>query len=255
MAGPVRAKKHLGQHFLRHDPTAQRIVDGLASLNFNALVEVGPGDGVLSDKLFGKYSNLSLYDVDSESVAYLKSKYPEKEAYILELDFLGAPLPNEVAIIGNFPYNISSQIVFKILADREKVTGMVGMFQKEVAERIASPPGSKVYGILSVLTQAFYEVEYLFTVAATCFEPPPKVESGVIRMKRKEHINLACDERFFFQIVKRAFNQRRKMLRKSLKELIPENAPVEVIPYLTERPEQLTFNDFIVLAKALGPPK
>jgi 16S rRNA (adenine1518-N6/adenine1519-N6)-dimethyltransferase len=252
MAGPVRAKKHLGQHFLRDENVALRIVDALQDTEFEHLVEVGPGDGVLSKYLFERYPDVVLFDVDQESIVHLKQTYPLKADQIMEQDFLRAELQDGQAVIGNFPYNISSQIVFKILEDRAKVAVMVGMFQKEVAERIAAPPGSRTYGILSVLTQAYYEVSYLFTVPPQAFEPPPKVDSGVLMMVRKPQIALDCDEGEFFSLVKRAFNQRRKMIRKSLRDLMPDDPSPELEPFLTKRPEQLSFNDFIQLTQLLA---
>lgn len=255
MASPVRAKKHLGQHFLRDENIAMKIVDGLVPLEFQSLVEVGPGDGVLSKYLFDKYKNLELFDIDQESIDYLKRTYPMHMDKIKFQDFLHWQVEGDIAVIGNFPYNISSQIVFKILENKQHVVGMVGMFQKEVAERIASKKGSRVYGIMSVLTQAYYDVEYLFTVDAQAFEPPPKVQSGVIILKRKEKLKLDCDEKAFKSIVKRAFNQRRKMLRKSLKELIDEENSKLIDRFLTMRPEQLDFTEFVELTNALAPLK
>jgi 16S rRNA (adenine1518-N6/adenine1519-N6)-dimethyltransferase len=255
MASPVRAKKHLGQHFLRDENIAMKIVDGLAPLEFQSLVEVGPGDGVLSKYLFEKYKNLELFDIDQESIDYLKRTYPMHMDKIKFQDFLHWQVEGDIAVIGNFPYNISSQIVFKILENKQHVVGMVGMFQKEVAERIASKKGSRVYGIMSVLTQAYYDVEYLFTVDAQAFEPPPKVQSGVIILKRKEKLKLDCDEKAFKSIVKRAFNQRRKMLRKSLKDLIDEENSKLIDRFLTMRPEQLDFTEFVELTNALAPLK
>lgn len=252
MAGPVRAKKHLGQHFLRDEGVAKRIVDALEAAPFSTLVEVGPGDGVLSKYLFDRYDQVELYDVDLESIAHLKQHFPLRADQIKEQDFLKAKLQSDQAVIGNFPYNISSQIVFKILENRSDVPIMVGMFQKEVAERIAADPGSKTYGILSVLTQAYYHVEYLFTVPPQAFEPPPKVDSGVLRMVRKDQIELDCDEERLFNLVKRSFNQRRKMIRKSLRDLIPEEPTEALKPFLTMRPEQLSFNDFILLTRLLA---
>lgn len=255
MASPVRAKKHLGQHFLRDENIALKIVDSLLQITAESVIEIGPGDGVLSKHLFERYKDLSLFDIDQESIDYLKRTYPMHVDKIKFQDFLHWQVEGDVAVIGNFPYNISSQIVFKIIENKHNVVGMVGMFQKEVAERIASKKGSRVYGIMSVLTQAYYDVEYLFTVDAQAFEPPPKVQSGVIILKRKEKLKLDCDEKAFKSIVKRAFNQRRKMLRKSLKDLInPENSGL-IEPYLTMRPEQLDYTEFVELTNALAPLK
>lgn len=256
MKGPVRAKKHLGQHFLRNENVAKAIVEGLpASVDDAVVIEVGPGDGVLSKYLLVRYSNVRLFDVDEESIQYLKRQFPMHVDQIYLQDFLSYDLSGPHWIIGNFPYNISSQIVFKILDHRDDVSGMVGMFQKEVAQRIASKEGSKVYGILSVLTQLYFEVEYLFDVEALNFDPPPKVVSGVIRMTKKKDVTIECDEKQLFSLVKRSFNQRRKMLRKSLKDLIPEQVPEYLVPFLTLRPEQLSPNDFITLTRALAPSK
>ena len=255
MAGPVRAKKHLGQHFLRKEEVARDIVAALPPLKGETLVEVGPGDGVLSKYLLDQHKGVLLFDVDLESILHLKESFPKHTSQIIAQDFLQYEIEGPHAIIGNFPYNISSQIVFKALENKADVSCLVGMFQKEVAERIASDPGSRVYGILSVLTQAFYDVEYLFTVDEQCFEPPPKVKSGVIRMVRKPTIELECDEKMFFAIVKRAFNQRRKMLRKSLKDLIQPIDESQIETYLTMRPEQLHYTDFVRLTQALAPIK
>lgn len=250
----VRPKKHLGQHFLLDMNAADRIAGALpASAELNVL-EIGPGEGVLTERLLKLHNEVHVAEIDAESVAYLKEHSSLEPSNIHEVDFLKWTLPSgQWSIIGNFPYNISSQIVFKMLDHRQQVKYLVGMFQKEVAERIVAPPGSKVYGILSVLTQAFYDGEYLFTVEKEAFNPPPKVRSGVIRLERKDGFELDCDERFFVQIVKQAFNQRRKMLRNTLKSfLTEENIPL-VEAYLTERPEQLHFSDFVALAKALKP--
>ena len=255
MRSPVRAKKHLGQHFLRDENVALKIVDALAPLSFDSLIEVGAGDGVLSKHLVERYRKLELFDVDQESIDYLKRTYPIHVDKIKLQDFLQWDIKDEIAVIGNFPYNISSQIVFKIIENKYNVVGMVGMFQKEVAARIASKKGSRVYGIISVLTQAYYDVEYLFTVDAQAFEPPPKVQSGVIILKRKEILKLDCDEIAFKSIVKRSFNQRRKMLRKSLKDLINEENSKLIDRYLTMRPEQLDYTEFIELTNALAPLK
>jgi len=249
----VRAKKHLGQHFLRDEDAALRIVEGIDSLNPEHVIEIGPGDGVLSKYLFERYKNLELFDVDVESIQFLKDKYPIHRDKIKLQDFLQSTIDKDCVIIGNFPYNISSQIVFKILDNKERVEGMVGMFQKEVGERIVSPPGNRDYGILSVFTQAYYDVEYLFTVDENAFDPPPKVKSGVIRLIRKESLELGCDEKKFRSIVKRAFNQRRKMLRKSLRDLINESNEASIEKYLTLRPERLSWEDFVILTNCLMP--
>jgi 16S rRNA (adenine1518-N6/adenine1519-N6)-dimethyltransferase len=249
----VKAKKHLGQHFLKDENIAQKIADTLPESGFDRILEIGPGMGVLTKYLLNKNQELSVIEIDRESVAYLQSHYPDLEANILSEDFLKLDLKalfpqKQLAIIGNFPYNISTQIVFKALENRDVVPVFSGMFQKEVAERIASKPGSKVYGILSVLTQAFYEVEYLFTVSEQVFSPPPKVKSGVIRLVRKRDFHLDCDEVLFFKVVKTAFQQRRKTLRNSLK-LFGLDADATTDKIFSERPERLGVNEFVALTK------
>jgi 16S rRNA (adenine1518-N6/adenine1519-N6)-dimethyltransferase len=250
----VKPKKGLGQHFLRDLDAAQKIVDGIDALNPDLVLEIGPGEGVLTERLIPKHPNLHIIEIDGESIDYLRVRFPQIAESMYYDDVLQWNFPEgDWVVIGNFPYNISTQIVFKILENRDHVRGMVGMFQKEVAERIASPAGSKVYGILSVLTQTFYDVEYLFTLNEQAFSPPPKVKSGVIRLKRKENYNLECDERFLFQLVKLAFNQRRKMLRNSLKSYLTEDNRSSVEAYLEKRPEQLHFEDFVKLSVLLKP--
>ncbi len=252
----VKAKKHLGQHFLTDLSIAKNIVDALTQTSkYKKVVEVGPGMGVLTQYLI-ENKNYETYpiDVDKESIGYLAEKYPELKGRIIYGDFLKMDLNDIVmretfAVIGNFPYNISSQILFKVLDYKDQVSECVGMFQKEVAERFAAGPGSKTYGITSVLLQAFYDVEYLFTVGTEVFDPPPKVQSAVIRFVRNEKIELDCDEAQFKKIVKMAFNQRRKMMRKSLKSLLnEENKDHEV---LTKRPEQLGVQEFVDLTNLL----
>lgn len=251
----VRAKKHLGQHFLRDKNVAGKIAGLLSDDGWDVLLEVGPGTGVLSRFLLSHLPNFHVAEVDRESISYLKENIPELGPNILEGDFLKLDLCNQfegdLAVIGNFPYNISSQIVFKVLENRHCVTEMVGMFQKEVAERITAGPGSKIYGILSVLTAAFYDREYHFTVDARVFDPPPKVQSGVISMKRKSNFELDCDERLFFTVVKTAFNQRRKTLRNALKSLNlrPGSISDEL---LARRAEQIDVEDFILITKSLS---
>jgi 16S rRNA (adenine1518-N6/adenine1519-N6)-dimethyltransferase len=227
----VKAKKHLGQHFLTDESIAKKIADTLTENSYDNVLEIGPGMGVLTKYILQKKAKVTVFEIDTESVTYLKEVFPieqiqvntSKEKFkIIEGDFLKSNLKQifnqkQVAIIGNFPYNISSQIVFKAIENKEFVPEFSGMFQKEVALRIAEKEGSKIYGILSVLTQAFYNVEYLFTVPPIVFNPPPKVDSGVIRLIRKEDYLLPVDEKLFFRVVKTAFNQRRKMLRSSLK--------------------------------------
>ncbi len=242
----IRAKKRLGQHFLRDHNIARKIVDSLGKNDLDVL-EIGPGTGVLTQFLLQNSDlNLHLIEVDIESVEYLREKYPGLKDKIYHQDFLkwnAAEMAEHFNIIGNFPYNISSQIFFRILEWRNRVPEVVCMVQKEVAERLSSPPGNKSYGILTVLLGAFYEIEYLFTVSEHVFIPPPKVKSAVIRLKRNKMEKLPCSEELFFRIVKAAFNQRRKMLRNSLSELQIE------IPagYAEKRPEQLSVPDFIDL--------
>ena len=253
----VRPKKSLGQHFLKDENIARNIV-GALSLQGDHLkvIEIGPGTGVLTKYLCElKGIDLRLIEIDRESVAYLKGSYPNLKGKIIEADFLELDLekffPESYAIIGNFPYNISSQIFFKVLDHRNKVHQVVGMLQKEVAERIAAPPGSKTYGILSVLLQAFYHIELLFKVPPGVFFPPPKVMSAVIRLKRNEVKQLACDEIQFRKIVKQAFQMRRKTLRNALKSLnLPSS--ITALPLLDKRAEQLSVEDFISLTKLIG---
>ena len=244
----VRPKKHLGQHFLKDKNIARKIADVFKEMPENATVlEVGPGTGMLTDFLFDSYKNLVLVEKDKESVRYLGNKYKDKSVRIIEGDFLEMDLKkisagNPLYIIGNFPYNISSQIIFKILENKDLVEEMAGMFQKEVAERIVSPPGNKNYGILSVLTQTYYSPEYRFSVPPQVFHPPPKVQSGVIKLKRKKRKH-EPDFDTYKILVKSAFNQRRKTLRNSLKSA---NLPVEKIDkeILVKRPEQIPVEMF-----------
>ena len=251
----VKAKKHLGQHFLTDENIAKKIADTLQLDGYDLVLEIGPGMGVLTKYLLEKNIETYVIEIDTESVDYLNAHYPKLHGKIISKDFLKYNL-NEVfngkpfAIIGNYPYNISSQIVFKCLEMRDQIPEFSGMFQKEVAERICEKKGSKTYGILSVLAQAFYDVEYLFTVHENVFNPPPKVKSGVMRMKRKENYQLACNEKLFFTVVKTAFNQRRKTLRNSLKSLIiSDNLKEDSIFAL--RPEQLSVEQFIELTQKI----
>lgn len=248
----VKAKKSLGQHFLRDEEIAARIVDSLQPSVSNVF-EIGPGMGVLTQYLLQRNDlNLCAIELDEESVDYLRQHFPNlKVQYgdFLKLDLnrlFNAPF----AIIGNFPYNISSQILFRLFEYRQIVPELVGMFQKEVAERVAAGPGSKTYGILSVLLRAFYNVEYLFTVDESKFVPPPKVKSAVIRLTRNNVVHLDCDERRFVQVVKVAFNQRRKTLRNALR---PLDCDLNSLPadYLSKRAEQLTVDDFIMITNLL----
>lgn len=251
----VKAKKHLGQHFLTDENIAKKIADTLQLEGYEIVLEIGPGMGVLTKYLLEKNIETYVIEIDTESVEYLNAHYPKLHGKIISKDFLKYNL-NEVfngkpfALIGNYPYNISSQIVFKCLEMRDQIPEFSGMFQKEVAERICEKKGSKTYGILSVLAQAFYDVEYLFTVHENVFNPPPKVKSGVMRMKRKENYQLVCNEKLFFTVVKTAFNQRRKTLRNSLKSLIiSDNLKEDSIFAL--RPEQLSVEQFIELTQKI----
>jgi|SRR5690554_486766 len=252
----VRAKKRLGQHFLTDTEIAKQTVEAFNMKgSFRNAIEVGPGMGVLTDFLMERKDlNLRIIEIDTASIRYLKEKNEIPHDQIIEGDFLNIDFKtffgNEpFGIIGNFPYNISTQILFKALDNKEQVVEVVGMFQKEVAQRIASPEGSKVYGITSVLLQAFYNIEYLFTVDEDVFDPPPKVKSAVIRLRRNETKKLACDEKRFTSIVKMAFNQRRKTMRNSLKALITESIKENEI--FNKRPEQLSVDDFITLTNLI----
>ncbi|MEM6514981.1 MAG: 16S rRNA (adenine(1518)-N(6)/adenine(1519)-N(6))-dimethyltransferase RsmA [Bacteroidota bacterium] len=251
----VRAKKHLGQHFLKDETVAKQIADSLSLVGYEIVLEIGPGMGVLTKYLLKKDTQTYVVEIDGESVTYLQANYLNLSGRIIEQDFLKYDL-NQIflgkpfAIIGNFPYNISSQIVFKTLEMRHQVPEFSGMFQKEVALRICSKEGSKVYGILSVLTQAFYDAEYLFTVPPNVFNPPPKVDSGVLRLKRKANFTLDCDEKLFFKVVKAAFQQRRKTIRNSLKTFnLSDNLKANTI--FGQRPEQLSVAEFIDLTSKI----
>ena len=251
----VKAKKHLGQHFLKDLNIAQKIADTLSLSNYKKVVEIGAGMGVLTQFLLKKDTEVYVVEIDKESVAYLEAHYPELRGKIIADDFLkydiAGYLRGPFAIIGNFPYNISTQIVFKLLELRDYVPEFSGMFQKEVAERICEREGSKTYGILSVLVQAFYEATYLFTVSEGVFNPPPKVKSGVLRLVRKPNYHLDCDEALFFTIVKTAFNQRRKTLRNSLKPLLT-NESLKKNSIFDKRPEQLPWQDFVFITKEIS---
>lgn len=253
MTQDVRAKKHLGQHFLNDENIAQDIVKSLKHTSlYKKVLEVGPGMGVLTKYLINESSfETYIIDIDRESIAYLKQNYPALENKIIEGDFLKLDFNNlfdneSFAVIGNFPYNISTEILFKVLDHKNQVPEVVGMFQKEVAERIASKPRNKTYGITSVLLQAFYDIEYLFTVHENVFTPPPRVKSAVIRLTRNKVQQLDCDEKLFKQVVKAGFNQRRKTLRNSIKafKLKPEFLDHK---YLTQRAEELSVADFVSL--------
>ena len=250
----VRAKKALGQHFLTDQRIARAIVDALGEGERDVL-EVGPGMGVLTQYLLERPDiDLKMVEVDGESVEYLRRHFPGMEGKLLQADYLRLNMrkvfPGNYRVIGNFPYNISSQIFFKILEDKDLVPEVVCMIQKEVADRIAEPPGTKTYGILSVLLQAWYDIEYVLSVGPGAFNPPPKVNSAVIRLKRNSRTELGCDEGLFKQVVKTAFNQRRKTLRNALKPLIKEGTDTSD-PIFDLRAEKLSVEDFVRLAGLL----
>ena len=261
----VRAKKHLGQHFLKDQEVARKIAETLLLNGYDNVIEIGPGTGVLTQYLLEQDINLLALDLDQESIEYLKTDFEINHLKLLQrkksfevryADFLkenlstlfnGAPF----GITGNFPYNISTQIVFKMLEYKDRIPEFTGMFQKEVAKRICEKEGSKAYGILSVLVQAFYEAEYLFTVHPEVFNPPPKVQSGVLRLTRKDNLTIDCSETLLKTVVKAAFNQRRKTLRNSLKTLqLSENLTKDAI--FDKRPEQISVADFIALTKKIA---
>ncbi len=260
----VRAKKHLGQHFLKDENIAKKIGDTLTLNGYQNVIEIGPGMGVLTKYILQKELHVVAMDLDTESIDYLNTSFQlehhetireNKSFQVLEADFLkfdlGTLFSNEqFAITGNFPYNISSQIVFKTLENRDRIPEFTGMFQKEVAQRICEQSGSKAYGILSVLTQAFYDAEYLFTVPPSVFNPPPKVDSGVLRLIRKKEYALPCDEKLLFKVVKTAFGQRRKTLRNSLKSL-NLHEDIKSLEVFNQRPEQLHVDQFIELTQRI----
>lgn len=250
----VKAKKSLGQHFLKDQNIARKITDSLLPLNRDVL-EIGPGMGVLTRHLFNNPAfSVRAIDIDRESVEYLHQELPEHKEQVIYGDFLKTDIPQfytaPFSVIGNLPYNISSQIFFKIIENRNLVTQVVCMIQKEVADRIAAPHGNKTYGILSVFLQAFYHIEYLFTVSEKVFDPPPKVKSAVVRLLRNDRETLGCDEKLFFNVVKTGFNQRRKTLRNSIRGLLPPGFDSD---YLNLRPEQLSVEDFIALCNEIRP--
>lgn len=251
----VRPKKSLGQHFLHDQNVARRIVEGLQTEGVRDVVEIGPGMGVLTRFLIGNSDiRLHLVEIDRDSVKYLNEHFPELRPRLIEGDFLEVRLadlaPGKISIIGNFPYNISSQIFFKVLEQRDIVEQVVCMLQKEVADRIAAHEGNKTYGILSVLLQAFYSIDYLFKVSPGVFTPPPKVMSAVIRLRRNSREQLPCSETLFFQVVKQGFNNRRKTLRNALKNL---NLAAEIVALgvMDKRAEQLSVEQFIELTSAI----
>jgi 16S rRNA (adenine1518-N6/adenine1519-N6)-dimethyltransferase len=249
--GSVYPKKNLGQHFLKDKAIARKIADSLTGTGCSTVLEIGPGMGILTGFLLERrFNDFHVIEIDNESVHYLKEHFPEL-SNIMTGDFLSMDIDNfsagKMAVIGNFPYNISTQIFFKVLKHREKVAEIAGMLQKEVAERICAGPGSKTYGILSVLLQAFYKAEYLFTVPEHVFSPPPKVKSGVIRLIRNDIKNLHCDEALFFRVVKACFNQRRKTLRNSVRAAF--DLMKDDYHEFGLRPEQLSVDQFVQLTR------
>lgn len=249
----LKAKKSYGQHFLTSEHIAQRIVESLEGIDgYNRVLEVGPGKGVLTRFLLDGAYDLRAVEADEDMVVYLQNQFPGLNGKLIHADFLRLRLDEVMegaafGLIGNFPYNISSQILIKMVEYRHLIPEMVGMFQKEMAERVIAPPGGKDYGVISILVQAYYEGKYLFTVKQGSFNPPPKVLSGVIRLTRKNQQSLGCDEQLFRRIVKQAFNQRRKMLRNTLKGFFPEEVLREA--YFQQRPEVLSVEDFIQLTR------
>jgi len=252
----VKAKKHLGQHFLKDENIAKKIADSLSEKGYDTVLEIGPGMGVLTKYLLQNDYTTYVIEIDKESVEYLQVHYLNLTDRIISENVLKINLidffqDKSIAIIGNFPYNISTQIIFKTLENKHQIPELCGMFQKEVAQRITQKEGSKIYGILSVLTQAFYDTEYLFTVPPTVFDPPPKVDSGVIRLIRKKDYTLPVDEQLFYKVVKTAFNQRRKTLRNSLKSFnLSDKLREDAI--FAERPEQLSVQEFINLTQKIA---
>ncbi|MEA4904425.1 MAG: 16S rRNA (adenine(1518)-N(6)/adenine(1519)-N(6))-dimethyltransferase RsmA [Petrimonas sp.] len=253
----VKPKKNLGQHFLKDPAIASRIADTLDAFAPLPILEVGPGTGMLTQFLLSKGRILTVVEIDRESIAYLKEHFPSLNGSILQQNFLTMNFAEyydgPFCVIGNYPYNISSQIFFKVLDNKDRIPCCSGMIQKEVAERIIASPGSKAYGILSVLLQAWYDIEYLFTVSEQAFIPPPKVKSAVVRLTRNKRKRLNCNEKLFKSVVKTSFNQRRKMLRNSIKSLLPEETPLPDDPMLAKRPEQLSIEQFEQLTNLLEP--
>ena len=247
----VKPKKALGQHFLKDLQIAQRIADTLDTFKSLPVLEIGPGMGVLTQFLLEAGHDLTVVELDMESVDYLNQNFPDLKGRIIAEDFLKLDLsklfPGQFCVIGNYPYNISSQIFFKVLDYKDQIPCCSGMLQKEVAERLAAGPGSKTYGILSVLLQAWYDVEYLFTVSEKVFDPPPKVKSAVLKMTRNDRKELGCDEKLFKTVVKTSFNQRRKTLRNSMKPLLGKDCPDYALPIFDKRPEQLSVEQFVEL--------
>ena len=253
----VKPKKFLGQHFLKDLSIAKAIADTVDKCPSLPILEVGPGMGVLTQYLIIKERTVNVVEIDDESVAYLRAHYPQLDTCIIEDDFLKMRLDNlfdgqPFVLTGNYPYNISSQIFFKMLDNKDRIPLCTGMIQREVAQRLAAPPGSKTYGILSVLVQAWYDVEYLFTVSEGVFNPPPKVKSAVISMSRNEVTDLGCDEALFKNVVKTTFNQRRKTLRNSIKPLVPAGHSILSDEIFNKRPEQLSVADFVALTNMVA---
>ncbi len=250
----MKAKKSYGQHFLRREDIAEKIANSLEWTDrYTRVLEVGPGRGMLTKFLLDRDYELMVVEADRDMVHYLQKYYPQLNERIIPQDFLHMRLEDffgeeAFALIGNFPYNISSQILFKMLDYREQIPEMVGMFQHEVAERVVAKPGNKTYGVISVLIQAWYEGEYLFQVDKSAFQPPPKVQSGVIRLKRLEKTDLGCSERLFRQIVKQTFGQRRKMLRNTMKAFIKDSEILKE-DFFQQRPERLSVEDFLNLTR------
>ncbi len=256
MSQPVRAKKHLGQHFLTDEDAAGRIVGALDAKGYRDVVEIGPGTGVLSKYLLKREDlRVVLLDIDTESIAFLKKHFPNHTSLIVEADYLhwnpATMLSGQFAVIGNFPYNISTQILFRVLEYRERIPQVVGMFQEEVAVRIASRPGNRDYGILSVLMQAWYDVQLLLSLPQEAFQPPPKVRSAVIVCNRKDGDVPTCDEALFKRVIKAAFNQRRKTLRNALSSLVPKEQ-MAGLPFLELRAEALSWQQFEILTNAVA---
>lgn len=247
----VKPKKFLGQHFLKDLDIAKQIADTMDGFPGVPIVEVGPGMGVLTQFLLEKDRDLTVVELDRDSVPYLNEHYPALRGHIIEGDFLqldlGELYKDKFCVIGNYPYNISSQIFFKVLEYKDQVVCCSGMLQKEVAERIAAKPGGKTGGILSILLQAWYDVEYLFTVSEKVFDPPPKVKSAVVRLVRNDRQSLGCNEKLFKTVIKTSFNQRRKTLRNSMKPLLGKDCEAYSLPIFSKRPEQLSVTEFVEL--------
>lgn len=256
--GKVRPKKALGQHFLTDESVSRRIADTLSGYVGTPVIEVGPGMGMLTKYLIADGHDVTVVEIDGESIDYLRKNFPQLQGErIINGDFLQMDLADKMGykpfcVIGNYPYNISSQIFFKVLDNRERIPVVAGMLQKEVAERICTGPGSKVYGILSVLLQAWYDCEYLFSVEPSVFAPPPKVRSGVLRLTRNSRTSLGCDPALFRRVVKTAFGQRRKTLRNSLAPLIPPGSPALLSELMPLRPERLSVDQFIELTNLIA---